>query len=182
MTVALAAAVAALFGCGTYLLLQRQLTRIVIGLALLAHGANLLIIMSRGGPAEPTFIGSGDESSLLDPLPQAFVLTAIVIAFGTTSLLLALAYRSWVMTQDDEVEDDIEDRLVALRHEAKEVDALAAAEAHMADYETLEDDSHEGGNTPGNGHRRGDDDESGSPTGPEQAPAHDGHEGEDSAG
>lgn len=142
MTIALAAAAAALFGCGTYLLLQRQLTRIVIGLAMLAHGANLLIVMSRGGPANPTFVGGGaDESSMLDPLPQAFVLTAIVIAFGTTSLLLALAYRSWMITHDDEVEDDIEDRLVGLRHEAKEVDALAAAAADIVDYERLEDDS-----------------------------------------
>jgi multicomponent Na+:H+ antiporter subunit C len=163
MTVVTAAAAAALFGCGTYLLLQRQLTRIVIGLALLAHGANLLIVMSRGGPANATFVGSSEESSLLDPLPQAFVLTAIVIAFGTTSLLLAMAYRSWVMTHDDEVEDDIEDRLVALRHEAREVDALAAAEADVVDYETLEDDGHEDGN----GNREG----SREPVDPEQAPA-----------
>lgn len=139
MTIVLAAAAAALFGCGTYLLLQRQLTRIVIGLGLLAHGANLLIVMSRGGRSNPTFIGGGDESAMLDPLPQAFVLTAIVIAFGTTSLLLAIAYRSWVITHDDEVEDDLEDRLILQRQEVKEVDALAAAAD--IDYETLEDDT-----------------------------------------
>lgn len=137
MTVVLAAAVAALFGCGTFLMLQRQLTRVVVGLSLLAHGANLLIVMSKGGPAAATFVGDGSERAMLDPLPQAFVLTAIVIAFGTTSLLLALAYRSWVITHDDEVEDDVEDRLVRLRQEVKEVDALAAADA--GHYEHLDD-------------------------------------------
>lgn len=137
MNIALAATIAALFSCGTYLMLQRQLTRIVVGLAFLAHGANLVIVFSRGGAATPTFIGSADQEAMLDPLPQAFVLTAIVIAFGTTALLLALAYRSWVITHDDEVEDDVEDRLVQLRQVAKEVDALAAAETE--DFETLDD-------------------------------------------
>jgi multicomponent Na+:H+ antiporter subunit C len=128
VTIVLAVASASLFACGTYLLLQRQLTRVLIGLALLAHGANLLIVLSAGERGEPTFIGSGDEAGLLDPLPQAFVLTAIVITFGVTGFLLALAYRSWVLTHDDEVQDDLEDRLVARRTEAEDVaDALAAA-------------------------------------------------------
>lgn len=137
MTVVLAAAAAALFGCGTYLLMQRQLTRIVIGLGMLAHGANLLIVMSRGGRANPTFVDGAAESSMLDPLPQAFVLTAIVIGFGTTSLLLAIAYRSWEITHDDEVEDDVEDRMILHRQEDKEVDAFAAAAE--SDDETLDD-------------------------------------------
>jgi multicomponent Na+:H+ antiporter subunit C len=128
VTIVLAAAAASLFGCGAYLLMQRQLTRILIGLALLAHGANLLIVLSAGGRGEPTFIGTGDEAGFLDPLPQAFVLTAIVITFGVTGFLLALAYRSWVLTHDDEVQDDLEDRLVARRTEAEDVaDARAAA-------------------------------------------------------
>lgn len=134
MTVVLAAATAALFGCGTYLLLQRQLTRILIGLTLLAHGANLLIILSAGGRGHPTFIGTGPESGFLDPLPQAFVLTAIVIAFGTTAFLLAMAYRSWMLTHDDEVQDDVEDHLVLSRREEEApVDALAAAAAGLGD-------------------------------------------------
>jgi multicomponent Na+:H+ antiporter subunit C len=93
--------------------------------------------MSRGGRANPTFIGDSSESSMLDPLPQAFVLTAIVIGFGTTSLLLAIAYRSWVITHDDEVEDDVEDRMVLQRQVDKEVDAFAAAAD--SDDETLAD-------------------------------------------
>lgn len=137
MIVVLAAAAAVLFGCGTYLLLQRELTRIVLGLALLAHGANLLILLSAGGRGEPAFAGEGaDPGALLDPLPQAFILTAIVIAFGVTTFLLALAYRSWVLTHDDEVQDDVEDRRVAARRRRTEEEAdLAAAERERAALE-----------------------------------------------
>lgn len=113
MTVVLAAAAAVVFACGTYLLLQRELTRIVLGLALLAHGANLFILLGAGERGAPTFVGKGEDEGLLDPLPQAFVLTAIVIAFGVTTFLLGLAYRSWVLTRDDTVQDDLEDRRVA---------------------------------------------------------------------
>ena len=120
MTIALAATAATLFGTGTYLLLQRQLSRIVIGLSLLAHGANLLLLLSAGGRGEPTFVGAADQDSLLDPLPQAFILTAIVITFGASTFLLALAYRSYEFTRDDEVQDDLEDRAIALRVEATE--------------------------------------------------------------
>jgi multicomponent Na+:H+ antiporter subunit C len=112
MTLVLAAAAAALFGCGTYLLLQRQLSRIVIGLGLLSHGANLLLVLSAGRRGEPTFVGSDEQGGFLDPLPQAFVLTAIVITFGVTSFLLAMAYRSYTLTRNDEVQDDIEDRAI----------------------------------------------------------------------
>jgi multicomponent Na+:H+ antiporter subunit C len=134
MTIALAAAAAALFGCGTFLLLQRQLSRILVGLALLGHGANLVIVLAAGGRGEPTFVGGDqDDGALLDPLPQAFVLTAIVITFGVTCFLLALAYRSWTLTSDDEVQDDVEDRLVAARAAARPsedtVDASRAAAA-----------------------------------------------------
>lgn len=133
MTIVMAAMAAALFGFGTYLLLQRQLTRIVIGLGLLAHGANIVIVLSRGWRANPTFVGLAEPATMLDPLPQAFVLTAIVIGFGTTALLLALAHRSWVITHDDEVEDDLEDRRILSRQVAEEVeDALVVLEAEAA--------------------------------------------------
>jgi multicomponent Na+:H+ antiporter subunit C len=133
VTVVLAATAAVLFGCGTFLLLQRQLTRVLVGLALLSHGANLLIVLAAGAPAEPTFVGEGRRGTLLDPLPQAFVLTAIVITFGVTSFLLALAYRSWLLTGDDEVQDDVEDRLVARRTEAEDVEDARAAAAEIDD-------------------------------------------------
>ena len=55
-------------------------------------------------------VGTGDPTDFADPMPQALVLTAIVISFGVTALLLALAYRSWLLTDDDEVADDLDDR------------------------------------------------------------------------
>ncbi len=114
MSVVMAATAATLFAIGTYLLLQRKLSRIIIGLGLISHGANVLFVNS-GRRGLPPIIGQGDPSEFADPIPQALVLTAIVIGFGTTALLLALAYRSWLLTADDEVEDDIEDRLIAGR-------------------------------------------------------------------
>ena len=112
MTVMLAATAAALFGIGTYLLLQRKLSRIIIGLGLLTHGANVLLITA-GRRGNPPLLGTGNPTAFADPLPQALALTAIVITFGVTALLLALAYRSWLLTADDEVQDDVGDRTVA---------------------------------------------------------------------
>ena len=108
MSVLLAFAAAALFSIGTYLILQRKLSRIIIGVGLLSHGANLLLIAA-GSRGIPALIGGGDPEEFSDPFPQALTLTAIVITFGVTAFLLALAYRSWLLTSDDEVEHDIAD-------------------------------------------------------------------------
>jgi len=115
VTLALAVAVGVLYGAGTYLLLQRTLTRVVIGLAMLGHGANLLLLLAGGSPGLPPLIGDAtrERGLFADPLPQAMALTAIVITFGAVAFLLALAYRSWALTGDDEVEDDVEDRRIA---------------------------------------------------------------------
>lgn len=115
MTVLTAAVAAVLFGCGTWLLLQRRLTRIIIGIGLLGHGANLLLITAGGPPGRAPVIGADGDGAFADPLPQALALTAIVITFGVTAFLLALGFRSWQITRDDMVEDDVEDRLVARR-------------------------------------------------------------------
>ena len=112
MTVLLAAAAATLFAIGTYLVLQRKLSRIIIGLGLLTHGGNLLLITS-GRRGTPPLVGTGDAAGFSDPLPQALALTAIVITFAVTTLLLAFAYRSWLLTDDDEVADDLGDRDIA---------------------------------------------------------------------
>lgn len=111
MTIALDACAAVLFGLGTYLVLQRKLSRIIIGLGLLTHGANVLLIAS-GRRGFPPIVGS-DTGPMSDPLPQALVLTAIVISFAVTMFLLALAYRSWQLTDDDEVADDVADRMIS---------------------------------------------------------------------
>ncbi len=125
----LALCIGVLYTVGTYLLLQRTLTRVVIGLGLLAHGANLLLLQAGGPSGDPPFVrpdGGGGTAGVLggtaDPLPQAMVLTAIVIAFGVSAFLLALAYRSWTLTGEDEVQDDVEDRRISrLDHEAARV-------------------------------------------------------------
>lgn len=122
MTLTLALVVACLFAVGTYLLLQRTLTRVIFGLVTMGHGANLLLQLAGGRAGEPPLVEEGEGAQIVginggpgfvDPLPQALALTAIVISFGVTAYLLALAYRSWVLTESDEVEDDLEDRRIA---------------------------------------------------------------------
>jgi multicomponent Na+:H+ antiporter subunit C len=116
VSVVLAAAAAALFGLGTWLLLQRRLSRLVIGLGLMGHGANLLLLLSGGSRGRATFIG--DDAPLSDPVPQALALTAIVITFAVVAFLLAMAWRSVELTGDDLVEDDVEDRRIAAQRRA----------------------------------------------------------------
>jgi multicomponent Na+:H+ antiporter subunit C len=126
---------AALFGIGTWLLLQRRLTRIIVGIGLIGHGTNVLLVTSGGEGGIPPLIGRGDPDDFSDPLPQALALTAIVITFGVTAFLLAMAYRSWQLSHDDVVPDDVEDRMVAAHRfeDSDEVDALSADLEHAAD-------------------------------------------------
>ncbi len=113
MSVTVAITAGVLFATGTYLVLQKLLSRIVVGLGLIAHGANLVLLGSGGRPGDPPIIEGVEAVAVSDPLEQALVLTAIVITFGVTAFLLALAYRSWVEQGADEVEDDVEDRRIA---------------------------------------------------------------------
>lgn len=113
MIVALAALVGLLFAVGTYLLIQRTLTRIVLGLAMYGHAVNVLLLTAGGRSGRAPILDGSESGPVSDPLPQAMALTAIVITFGVTSFLLTLAYRNWTHTGDDEVEDDIEDRRIA---------------------------------------------------------------------
>ena len=104
---------AVLFACGVYAMLERSLTRVLIGFLLLGNAANLLLLIVMGEPGVAPFFGaaaSPDEMS--DPLPQALTLTAIVITFAVSAFLLALIYRSWQLGQADTVEDDEADRAV----------------------------------------------------------------------
>ncbi len=112
MSLVTLAVAAILFSVGTYLILQRMLSRVIIGLGLISHGANLLIMLAGSGPANPAVITGEAVAPIADPLPQAMVLTAIVITFGITAFLLALALRSYLLTGTDAVEDDIEDRRI----------------------------------------------------------------------
>jgi multicomponent Na+:H+ antiporter subunit C len=104
-------AASAMIGCGVYLVLERSLTRVLVGLVMLGNGVNLLFLIS-GGPAGRAPIVTGQQSRMSDPLPQALVLTAIVISLGTTAFVLAMAYRSWQLNDHDDVQDDVEDAAI----------------------------------------------------------------------
>lgn len=122
MSVLFAAMAGSLFALGVYLLLQRQLSRMIIGLAVVGTGANIVLLTSAGGRGVPDFVDASGRApaDAADPLPQAMILTAIVISFAAIAFLLAMAYRGWALSGHDEVEDDIEDRMIASRKGASE--------------------------------------------------------------
>ena len=104
----------ALYACGIYLILERSLTRVLLGLMLLANATNLLILATGGyAGLAPFFSKDTDPASYNDPLPQALILTSIVISFAVTAFMLGIIYRTWVLARQDDIQDDIEDRRVA---------------------------------------------------------------------
>jgi multicomponent Na+:H+ antiporter subunit C len=105
-------AIGVLFTAGVYLLLERSLTRVLIGFILLGNGANLLFLVAGGRAGGAPLIGETDPADMSDPLPQAMVLTAIVITLALTAFVLAMAYRSWQLHGHDEVQDDLEDKRI----------------------------------------------------------------------
>lgn len=94
-----------LFTIGTYMILSKTLLRIILGTSIIGHGVNLLMLtmggLKRGGPP---LLGL-NETIFTDPLPQALLLTAIVINFATTALFLVLAYRTYKVLGTDNLED-----------------------------------------------------------------------------
>ncbi len=97
MEILLAAAVAVLFGCGTYLILRPNLLRIVMGFGLFSNGTNLLLIAIGGfrRTSAAPFVGADPATAAgrMDPLPPDIILTAIVISFAVSALMLTLCYR-----------------------------------------------------------------------------------------
>jgi multicomponent Na+:H+ antiporter subunit C len=93
-----------LVAAGVYLLLQKQILKIIIGTAILSHAAHLLILtMGKLDRGAPPVIKEG-ITTYVDPLPQALILTSIVISFGVTSYLLVLAYRTYNENKTDNME------------------------------------------------------------------------------
>lgn len=99
----------ALVACGVYLLLERSLTRILLGVIITSNGVNLLFLIASGGAGGSPILGDTDPDKMSDPLPQAMVLTAIVITLAVAAFVLTMAYRSFQLNGNDEVADDIED-------------------------------------------------------------------------
>ena len=94
---ALAVALGTLFAVGTYLVLRRDVVRVVWGLAVMGQAANVYLV-TMGGPSPTEVVpvlphGGEPAGTVTDPLVQALVLTAIVIGFGTTAFALVLTYR-----------------------------------------------------------------------------------------
>ena len=112
MSLAYALLIGVLFASGSYLLMHRTLTRIILGVAMIGNAINVLIVAVGSRPGAAPIVG---EDGSTDPVPQALVLTAIVIGFALISFMLALAWRNWTIDGDDVVEDDVEDRRLARR-------------------------------------------------------------------
>ncbi|MGW9737197.1 multicomponent Na+:H+ antiporter subunit C [Micrococcus sp. 140720015-1] len=111
---ALLAAMGVMFAGGIYLVLERNLTRILIGVMLINNAAVLLLFLAAGGTgAAPLFVPGRDPREYADTLPQALILTAIVIGFAVIAFLTAMIYRSWLLIREDEVEVDAEDVKIA---------------------------------------------------------------------
>ncbi|WAB81812.1 Na(+)/H(+) antiporter subunit C [Microcella daejeonensis] len=116
MTVSLVLVIvmSAMYACAVYLLLERSLTRVLLGFLLAGNATNLLILIMAGEAGiAPIFDETLSPEEYTDPLPQALILTAIVITFAVSSFLLALIYRSWRLANADDLSDDADD--VALR-------------------------------------------------------------------
>src|ERR1700726_4778990 len=104
---------------GVYLLLERNLTRMLLGLLLVVNATNLLILTLAGPSGNPPPFGRAGprRTPTADPLVQGMILTAIVISMGSAAFVLALAYRSYRLTTAEEVPDDPEDARVLQQKE-----------------------------------------------------------------
>lgn len=107
-----------LIACGAYLILDRVLTRVLMGLLLLGNGINLLMLQAGGQAGSPPILGrqsSEHGDTLADPLAQGMILTAIVISMAMTAFVLTLIYRQYRYRTADVIDDDFEDTSVAAR-------------------------------------------------------------------
>ena len=107
MEILLAILVGVLYTAGVYMLLRRSILKFIIGIIFLSNATNLLVFLSAGLVAgQPVFLKPGEEGCkvLADPLPQALVLTAVVIGLGIVVYLLAVKYRLFQDTQTDDLD------------------------------------------------------------------------------
>jgi len=110
MNLVLSVGIAILIGSGSYLLLKHDLIRVVVGILLISNGANLFIMVAGLERGTAPIYPLANPEHVADPLVQAMTLTAIVITFSVSALLLSLIYR------------------VYLAHETVDTDTLAVAE------------------------------------------------------
>lgn len=108
MEVILAIVIGVLYGTGIFMMLRRSLVKLILGLGLLGHASNLLLFtigdLQRG---LPPLIGESEKAltgMFADPLPQALILTAIVIGFGTQAFAIVLIRRVYQAVGTDDVD------------------------------------------------------------------------------
>src|SRR3546814_4529504 len=113
---------------------------------MMGNGVNLLFMVASGPAGKPPILGSVPTDEMADPLPQALVLTAVVIALGTTAFVLAMAHRNWQLNGNDDVQDDVEDAMirglaaaddVSDSHELSESVVADRSEEHTSELQSL---------------------------------------------
>lgn len=108
MEIVLAVVVGCLIATGLYMMMRRSMLKLAIGLSLLSHGANLLIFTAGGlTRGHPPLVPEGETlppNPYADPMPQALILTAIVISFGLLAFTIALVYRACHVTGTDDLD------------------------------------------------------------------------------
>ena len=141
MPLVLVAVMVVMFACGIYLMLDRALTRILLGFLLVGNATNLLIFLMSGSFGAAPLVGEAEPSEMSDPLPQAFILTAIVITFGISAFMLALIYRSWRLAHEheDRVRDDEDD--VELPTSTQQLTTEEVTDEDLAESREFSDDS-----------------------------------------
>lgn len=135
MSIVLLIAMVVLYAVGFMLMLERGLTRILLGFLLVGNATNLLLFFSSWQLGKAPLVDKNSDETLSDPLPQAFILTAIVITFAVSAFVLALIYRSFRLAGggDDSVGDDAEDLEIARGHGA------ASEAVSDADFDEVSD-------------------------------------------
>lgn len=134
----LALTVGILFACGAYLVMRRGQIKLILGLGLLSHGVNLLLFgsgrLTLGEPPifadKENFLTQLAQGGMADPLPQALILTAIVISFGITAFVIVLVNRRHTITNSDVVQGELVPLLV-------EGDPFATELQESSDYDWL---------------------------------------------
>jgi multicomponent Na+:H+ antiporter subunit C len=112
MELLLAIVAGVLYASGLYLMLRRRLAQVIIGLGLLSHGTNVLILSAAGVTrGNPPLVSAGMSGApMADPVPQSLILTAIVIGFGVLAFSLVLAHRVRHSSGSDDIDDISPDR------------------------------------------------------------------------
>lgn len=142
MPLVLVAVMVVLYAGGVYLLLDRSLTRVLLGFLMVGNATNLLLFLTSGKFGVAPIYGTAEPEDMSDPLPQAFILTSIVITFGVSAFMLALIYRSWRLAKEDEdavLDDDHDVELV----EAESLTTEEVTDEELAQTTEFDDDDEE---------------------------------------